>query len=102
MTITPMTDRAGDLRAQLVDGLRTGVRRPPLQLPVPIWEAMLAVPRHEFCPPGPALEDAYADDVVRSRRDETTGRTTPSVSAPGLLTALLACRPRSVRWQRRR
>lgn len=60
MTTTPMTDRADELRAQLVDGLRNGVRRPPLNLPAPIWEAMLAVPRQEFCPPDTTLEEAYA------------------------------------------
>ncbi|WP_419707973.1 class I SAM-dependent methyltransferase [Promicromonospora sp. NFX87] len=90
MTTTPMTDRADELRAQLVDGLRTGVRRPPMNLPAPIWAAMLAVPRHAFCPPGTTLEEAYADDVVRTRRNETTGKTTSSVSAPWLQAKMLA------------
>ena len=48
----------------------------PRQVTPLIEQVMHWVPRHRFCPPGTTLEAAYANDVVRTRTDET-GRITP-------------------------
>jgi protein-L-isoaspartate(D-aspartate) O-methyltransferase len=82
-------DRAAELRAALVDNLRDGVVRKPLTLSPSIEAALTTVPRHLFCPPGTTLEAAYADDIVRTRTDAITGRTTSSVSAPWLQARML-------------
>jgi hypothetical protein len=49
--------------------------------------AFRAVPRHLFAPEA-ALEQAYADDIVRTKRDEH-GVTVSSVSAPWLQAVML-------------
>lgn len=43
--------------------------------------AFRRVPRHTFGPPGTTLEDAYADDVIRTKFDPS-GTCLSSVSAP--------------------
>lgn len=75
--------RAAELRAQLVDVLTAegSVRTKEVEV------AFRAVPRHLFAPEV-SLEDAYADDIVRTKRDEN-GVTVSSVSAPWLQATML-------------
>lgn len=86
---TPDDEHARTLRHALVEEMRAGQRRRPLRTSSQIEDALRTVPRHMFCPPDTPLEEAYADDVVRTRFDETTGRTTSSVSAPWLQARML-------------
>jgi protein-L-isoaspartate(D-aspartate) O-methyltransferase len=75
--------RAAELRARLVDRLlrERCITRPDVEA------AFREVPRHLFTP-GASLEEAYADDVVRIKRDEN-GVTVSSVSAPWLQAMML-------------
>lgn len=82
-------ERAADLRQALVTGMRERTRS-AIPLPQAVEQALLTVPRHLFCPPGTSLEAAYADEIVRTRIDEATGRTTSSISAPWLQARMLA------------
>jgi protein-L-isoaspartate(D-aspartate) O-methyltransferase len=71
------------LHAALVDALLTqGAIRTES-----VAEAFRMVPRHVFAPEVPVPE-AYADDIVRTKRDER-GATTSSVSAPWLQATML-------------
>ncbi|RPF21495.1 methyltransferase, FxLD system [Myceligenerans xiligouense] len=88
-TTTSIPERAARLRADLVDGLRAGARHRAIDLSPAVEDALRTVPRHLFCPPGTDLEAAYADDIVRTQVDETTGRTTSSISAPWLQARML-------------
>ena len=52
-----------------------------------VEEAFRTVPRHLFAPEVP-LEEAYANDVIRTKRDEQ-GTTISSVTAPALQATML-------------
>lgn len=76
-------DMAAEMNAALVKVLR-GVGRIRTER---ISRAFETVPRHLFVP-GTALEDAYRDDVVFTKRD-ADGKALSSVSAPWLVAAML-------------
>ncbi|WP_454859591.1 hypothetical protein [Promicromonospora soli] len=87
-TTTRTVPDEGDVRDRaraMVAGLKEAH---PLQVTPLIEQVMLWVPRHKFCPPGTSLEAAYANEVVRTRTDQT-GRTTSSISAPWLQARML-------------
>ncbi|WP_347280105.1 methyltransferase, FxLD system [Frankia sp. CcI49] len=75
--------RAEDLRARLVDDLvgAGSIRTKEVE------SAFRAVPRHLFAPEV-SLQDAYADDIVRTKQDQH-GMTVSSVSAPWLQATML-------------
>ncbi len=75
--------RAEELRTRLVDGLvaAKSIRTKEVEA------AFRAVPRHLFAPEV-SLADAYADDIVRTKRD-ANGVTVSSVSAPWLQATML-------------
>ena len=83
------TRSAFELRRALVTGLRERTRS-AIPMPQAVEQALLTVPRHLYCPPGTSLEAAYADEIVSTRTDETTGRITSSISAPWLQARMLA------------
>lgn len=85
---TPDDEHARTLRHALVEEMQAGRRRRALGAPPQIEHALRTVPRHLFCPPGTPLDEAYSDDVVRTRFDEN-GRTKSSVSAPWLQARML-------------
>jgi protein-L-isoaspartate(D-aspartate) O-methyltransferase len=80
VTDSPQADM---LRTRLVDDLLAGGSISS----TPVEAAMRTVPRHLFAPEA-SLEDAYANDVVRTKHD-ANGITTSSVSAPWLQAAML-------------
>lgn len=77
------SETATVLRARLTDELLAGgsITTPQVE------HAFRTVPRHLFAPEVP-LEQAYANDIVRTKRDEH-GMTTSSVSAPWLQATML-------------
>jgi protein-L-isoaspartate(D-aspartate) O-methyltransferase len=75
--------KARELRARLVDDLVTAGSITTKE----VEAAFRAVPRHLFTPEA-SLEEAYADDIVRTKRD-ANGMTVSSVSAPWLQAAML-------------
>lgn len=79
----PEPTRIDALRRTLVDQLREkgNIRT------TAVADALLAVPRHVFTPEA-TLEEAYADDVVRTKHNER-GETVSSVSAPWLQAEML-------------
>jgi protein-L-isoaspartate(D-aspartate) O-methyltransferase len=79
----PVSTRARALRERLVDALREqGHIRTDR-----VAQAFRAVPRHLFAP-DVSLEEAYANDVVRTKLDEH-GVTISSISAPWLQAMML-------------
>lgn len=82
-TTTADSARADELRAKLVDDLVAAGSITSKE----VEEAFRRVPRHQFAPEV-SLEAAYANDVVRTKRDEH-GVTISSVSAPWLQAAML-------------
>ncbi len=74
---------AAELNAALVQSLREKGRIRTDR----VAAAFTEVPRHLFLPDVP-LEEAYTDDLVYTKRDET-GRGLSSVSAPWLVAAML-------------
>jgi phosphoribosylformylglycinamidine synthase len=76
------TSSATDLRAQLVDKLRTG----GVLTDSAVERALRAVPRHLFLP-GSMLEDAYADTAVPTRFAD--GVAISSASQPAIVAAML-------------
>ncbi|MCM4081870.1 methyltransferase, FxLD system [Paractinoplanes hotanensis] len=68
-----------DARGRLVDLLtaRGWITQPQ------VAAAFATVPRHVFAPKGTSVDEAYADDVVVTRRGPD-GKTTSSISAPWL------------------
>ncbi|WP_322747947.1 MULTISPECIES: methyltransferase, FxLD system [unclassified Frankia] len=81
--VTTDPARAAALRHSLVDELVTAGSIVSGE----IEAAFRTVPRHLFAPEVP-LDEAYANDVVRTKRDEH-GMTISSVSAPWLQAAML-------------
>ncbi len=77
-------DSAARLRWKLADEL---VARGKISDPL-VEAAFRTVPRHAFAPAGTTLEDAYADDVIRTRFD-AGGACLSSVSAPGLQAVMI-------------
>ncbi|WP_432830673.1 methyltransferase, FxLD system [Dactylosporangium sp. CA-092794] len=75
---------AADLRARLADALiTTGFITTPA-----VEAAFRAVPREAFTPPGTDLIDAYANNIVVTKRGPD-GKTTSSISAPWLQAYML-------------
>jgi len=75
--------KARELRARLVDDLVAAGSITTKE----VKAAFRTVPRHLFAPEA-SLEEAYADDIVRTKRD-ANGMTVSSVSAPWLQAAML-------------
>jgi methyltransferase of FxLD system len=80
---TPATGQAEALRNELVTKLLADGSISSRE----VEAAFRAVPRHLFAPEVP-LAEAYANDVIRTKRDEH-GMTISSVSAPWLQAAML-------------
>ena len=81
--VTADSARAAELRSGLVDALVTK----GMIVSMEVEAAVRTVPRHLFAP-GSTLEEAYAQGVVRIKRDEH-GSTISSVSAPWLQAMML-------------
>ena len=91
--MTDVIEQDSQLR-QLADDLNQDLNEQLVaagRLTSPAWRAAFeAVPRHLFAPDVP-VEQAYANDTVRTKRDGD-GVTTSSVSAPWLQAVMLAIR----------
>jgi protein-L-isoaspartate(D-aspartate) O-methyltransferase len=81
--MTDASTRADQLRARLADDLVAS----GIVVSSRVEAAVRTVPRHLFTP-GSTLEDAYAQDVVVTKRDER-GVTISSVSAPEIQAMML-------------
>jgi protein-L-isoaspartate(D-aspartate) O-methyltransferase len=79
---------AAFLRAALVAGIAERLQRAGLALPGRVEAALGAVPRHLFTP-GVPLARAYEDTAIMTKANDR-GVNVSSVSAPGVIAAMLA------------